>query len=159
MTTSHLKSSRRFSVFWPILRMLLTGWSPFVLVFSSLEVSLLILSGLFWVYQLQLISQWPSCSIVIFSFFYKVWIFISLFGFFQFYSACSLLLFLFCFFLLIIKRSSRLADIKWSVCISKPLRGFCVSFSRTDSTLCIYHLFIWSNYNFLHNSQWITLPT
>ena len=27
-----------------------------------------------------------------------------------------------------------------------------------DSGLCIYHLFIWSNLNFLYNSQWITLP-
>ena len=25
--------------------------------------------------------------------------------------------------------------------------------------LCIYHLFVWSNFNFLHNSQWITLLT
>ena len=25
--------------------------------------------------------------------------------------------------------------------------------------LCIYHLFVWSNFNFLHNSQWISLPT
>ena len=35
----------------------------------------------------------------------------------------------------------------------------CISFSRTDSELCIYHLFAWSDFNFLHNSQWITLPT
>ena len=34
-----------------------------------------------------------------------------------------------------------------------------VSFSTTDSVLCIYHLFLWSKLNFLHNSQWITLPT
>ena len=33
------------------------------------------------------------------------------------------------------------------------------TFSRTDAGLCIYHLFIWSNFNFLHNSQWITMPT
>ena len=25
--------------------------------------------------------------------------------------------------------------------------------------LCIYHLIIWLNFNFLHNSQWITFPT
>ena len=24
---------------------------------------------------------------------------------------------------------------------------------------CLYHLFVWSNLDFLHNSQWITLPT
>ena len=27
------------------------------------------------------------------------------------------------------------------------------------SGLCIYHLFVWSNFNFLHISQWTTLPT
>ena len=42
--------------------------------------------------------------------------------------------------------------------MSKSHRSLCVSFSRTDSGLCIYHLFVWSNLNFLHNSQWITLP-
>ena len=63
------------------------------------------------------------------------------------------------FFLLIITRSGRLADIRWSVCISKSQRSLCVSFSWTDSGLCIYHSFELSNFNFLHNSQWITLPT
>ena len=28
-----------------------------------------------------------------------------------------------------------------------------------DSLLYIYHLFVWSNLNFLHNTQWITFPT
>ena len=63
------------------------------------------------------------------------------------------------FFLLIIIRSCRLAEIRWSVCISKSLRSLCVSISRTHSVLCIYYLFAWSNLNFLHNSQWNTLPT
>ena len=34
-----------------------------------------------------------------------------------------------------------------------------MSFSRTDSGLCIYHLIAWSNFTFLQNSLWITLPT
>ena len=34
-----------------------------------------------------------------------------------------------------------------------------VSFSRTAAGLCIHHLFVRSNLNFLHISQWITLPT
>ena len=34
-----------------------------------------------------------------------------------------------------------------------------MSFSRTDTGLCIYQLFVWSNLNFLQISQWITLPT
>ena len=58
-----------------------------------------------------------------------------------------------------IKRSGRLGEIWWSVWISKSQRSLCVSFSRTAAGLCIYHLFVWSNLNFLHISQWITLIT
>ena len=61
-------------------------------------------------------------------------------------------------FLLIIK-SDLLAEIRLSVYMSKSHRSLYVSFSRTDAGLCIYHLFVWSNLNFLHISQWITLPT
>ena len=67
--------------------------------------------------------------------------------------------FFFFFFLLTNTRSGSLAEIRWSVFISKSERILCVSFSRTDSGLCIYHLFVWSNLNFLHNSQCITFPT
>ena len=52
-----------------------------------------------------------------------------------------------------------LAEIRWCVSISKSLKSLCVSFSRTESWFCIYHLFVWSNLNFLYNSQWILLPT
>ena len=52
-----------------------------------------------------------------------------------------------------------LVVIKWSVWISKSKRIFCVSYSRTDSKLCIYHLFAWSNLNFLYSSQWLPFPT
>ena len=62
-------------------------------------------------------------------------------------------------FLLISRRSGRLGKIKWFVCTSKSIRGLCVSFSTTDVGLCIYHLFVGSNFNFLHNSQWIALTT
>ena len=62
-------------------------------------------------------------------------------------------------FLLIIIRSGRLAEIWWSVYILKSQRSLCISFSSTYSGLCIYHLFIWLNFNFLLNSLWITLPT
>ena len=98
----------------------------------------------------------------------KVEVLILLFTFFQFYSvvsrdskvhnfACSL--FFFFFFLLIIIKSGLLAGIRWFVCMLKSHRSLCVSFSRTGAGLCIYHLFVWSNLNFLHISQWITLPT
>ena len=63
------------------------------------------------------------------------------------------------FFLLTITRSGRLAEIWWSVCILKSQRSLCISFSRKDSGLCIHHLFVWSNFNFLYNFQCITLPT
>ena len=44
-------------------------------------------------------------------------------------------------------------------CVYQSPIGFCVSFSRISAGLSIYHLFVWSNLNFLHISQWITLPT
>ena len=43
--------------------------------------------------------------------------------------------------------------IRWSVCMVKSQRSLCVSFSRTDSWLCIYPLSVSSNLNSLHNSQ------
>ena len=63
------------------------------------------------------------------------------------------------FFLLIIMRSGLLSGIRWSVCMLKSHRSLCESFSRTGAGLSIYHLFVWSNWNFLYISQWITLPT
>ena len=60
------------------------------------------------------------------------------------------------FFLLIIIRPDLLAEIRWSVCMSKSHWSLCVLFSRTGAELCIYHLLVWSNLNFLHISQWIT---
>ena len=61
--------------------------------------------------------------------------------------------------LLIIIRSGLLAEIRWSVCMSKSHRSFCVSFYRKAAGLCIYHLCVWSNFNFLHISHSIALPT
>ena len=43
--------------------------------------------------------------------------------------------------------------------MSRSHRSLCVLFSRTDAGLCTHHLFVWSKLNFLHISQWITLPT
>ena len=53
------------------------------------------------------------------------------------------------FFLLIIIRSGLLAEIRRSVCMSMSHRSLCVLFSRTGAGLCIYHLLVWSNLNFL----------
>ena len=41
----------------------------------------------------------------------------------------------------------------------KSRTSLCVLFSRTGAEFCIYHLLVWSNLDFLHISQWITLPT
>ena len=69
-------------------------------------------------------------------------------------------LFLFSFFfLLITMRSCLLFEIWWSVCMSKSHRSLCVSFSRTTTGLYVYHLLVWSNLDFSHISQWVTLPT
>ena len=66
---------------------------------------------------------------------------------------------LFLLLLLIIIRSDLLAEIRWSMCMSKSHRSLCESYSWTGAGLFIYHLFVWSNLNFMHISQWITLPT
>ena len=62
------------------------------------------------------------------------------------------------FFLFTVTRSGHLVKIRWSICISKSQWSLWVSFSRTDFELCIYHLFVWTNFNFLHNSLWINFP-
>ena len=108
--------------------------------------------------------NWYNCHLHVSHFFQfssKVELFILLFTFFQFYSVVSWESKVdnfanYLFFLLIIIRSGLLAEIRWSVCMSH--RSSCVSFSWTDDGLCIYHLLVWSNFNFLHISQWITLP-
>ena len=48
-----------------------------------------------------------------------------------------LLLFLFIIIIIIIIRSGRLAEIRWSVCMSISHRTLCVTFSRIDDELCI----------------------
>ena len=66
---------------------------------------------------------------------------------------------IFYFLLFIIISSGLVAEIRWYVCTSKSHRSLCVSCSRTGAWLCIYYLLVWSNLNFLHISQWITVPT
>ena len=64
-------------------------------------------------------------------------------------------LYFFCWLLLGLVFWPRLGDL----CICQSHMSLCVLFSRTGKELCKYHLFVWSNLNFLHISQWITLPT
>ena len=62
-------------------------------------------------------------------------------------------------FLLTITRSGCLAKIRWSVCIQICLTTLRILFSGKDSWLYIYHLFVWSNLNFLYNSHRTTFLT
>ena len=83
------------------------------------------------------------------------------FTFFQFYfwlagtESSTILKVLFFLLLLGLVFWQRLGD----PCVCQSPIGVYVLFSRAGVGLCIYHLFIWSNLNFLHISQWITLPT
>ena len=61
--------------------------------------------------------------------------------------------------LLVIIRSGLLAEIRWSVRMSKSHRNLCVLFSWIGAGLCIYHLLVWLNLILLHLSQCINLPT
>ena len=162
-----LKSPGLFSVFWPISIMQYFGMvstRSIISKFSSPYTNPLVTA------PRVPITIGIRVTFTFHSFFNslaKVKGLISLFTFFQFYFVVrqyskvhnsASIFFLFFNFLIII-RSGRLAEIWWSVCISKSLRSFGFSFSWTNSGLCIYHLFIWSNFNFLHDSQWVTLPT
>ena len=119
------------------------------LLFMS-QVPLPILWGLFWVHQFQLVSPSNSSSIVFIDLLKGV----NLYHSFRF--LLNLLwglqgrqspLFGWVAFFLTITRSSHMAEIKWSFCISKPQRTLCVLLSGKDSWLCVYHLFAWSNLN------------
>ena len=59
--TSLLKSPRLFSVLWPISIMLLFEWYPFVLLFPSPNVLVLILWWLYQKHQLQFVLSSLSC--------------------------------------------------------------------------------------------------
>ena len=143
VTESLFKPPGLFSVFWPIIIILWFGCSPVVLFFPSSPVPLPILWWLYRAHQPPLVSPSLTCSrICLLS--SKVWVLISLFAFFYFYavviwnnkvhySAGSL-------FLLTITRSGCLADI-----CSKSQRSLCLSFSKKDSRLCIFYLFVWLN--------------
>ena len=89
----------------------------------------------------------------------KVVVFIPLFTFFQLYSVISQdskvhnsAGFL---FLLIFIRSGRLAEIRWSVCITKSQRCWCVSFSMTDAGFFIVTLMFHKFFSFLARFKYL----
>ena len=134
VTASLLKSPGLFSVFWPFSIMLLFWWSPLGCQLPNLPGPLIILYS----YRAKSTNHnWYNCHLYIplfFQFSSKVKLLISLFTFFQFYSMVrrdskvdNFTDFLF-FFLLIIIRSGLLAEIRWSVFISKSHWSLCVIF-------------------------------
>ena len=160
MTAYLLKSPGLFSVFWLTSIMLWFGWCSIVLWFQNLPIPSSTIWGLFWTNQLQLMSPPASCSIVFFVFVFVFVFFFSfrarskylyLFGFFHFhsvvrwngkvhYSAGSLSLSIclsvslsLCWLSL-----GSLAKVTGSISISKSRTSLCVSFSRTDSSLCLH---------------------
>ena len=102
-----------------------------------------------------------------FQFLSKAGVFILLFTFFPFSTVFRhhskvynfAILFFFFLFIFIIIRSGLLAEIRWSVCMSKSHGSLCMLFSRIYTGLCMYHLFVWANFNFFHISKWINWPT
>ena len=87
------------------------------------------------------------------SFFCKVEVLILLFTFLRLYPVVSPLFSRFSFFYW--QSLSLIVQLR-SICISKSQKTLCISFSWTDSELCIYHLFTLPNLKFLHNSQRMT---
>ena len=160
---SDSKSPGLFSVFWPFSLMLLFWWSPIVRQLPSPPVP--------FYNPLVTVPKAPiTIGIIVTFMFHSFFNSLARSRYLSFFShsfsfilwsagtAKSTILQMF-FFLLIIIRSGLLAEIRWSVCKSKFHRSLCALFSRTAAGLCIYHLFVWSNLNFLHIYQWITLPT
>ena len=67
-----------------------------------------------------------------------------------------------CQFYSVVSRDNKIdnfAKIRWFVYMLKSHWSLSVSFFSTDAGLCIYHFLVWSNFSFLHISQWITLLT
>ena len=98
------------------------------------------------------IARWRYLSFFSFSFSFSLWSVGTA-------KSTTWLVLFFLLLLLITMRSGLLAEIRGSVCLSKFQSSLCVSFPRTAARLGIYHLFVWSNLNFMHISQSITLPT
>ena len=136
------------------------------LISNSSWVFSLSLWGPFQAYQKQFISPLPSCSTVN-NFFFALYQDVSICLSFRFLliwlrgpsvGTTKSTIWQVLLFLLINSTLGLLVEIKWLVFISKSLRILWISFSRTYSSLCIYHLVVCSNFNLLFNSQWIIFP-
>ena len=116
------------------------GCSPLALLFPNPLVPLSILWWLYRAQQLRLVSLSLSFSIFLF-FSLARSRYLSLFSLSFFYFFFFFFIF---YFLLTISRFGRLAEIRWSVYISRSQRSLSVSFSRADSGLLyeFFHIFI-----------------
>ena len=118
---------------------------------------------LWWLYRmllLELLLTSLSCSIGFWSLTrskYLSFVSLSLLSTGTAKSSIRHVIFFFLLLLLLnIIRSGHPDEIRWSVYKSRSQRIFYISFSWTDSWLCIYHLFVWSNLNVVYNCKWIT---
>ena len=150
VTASLLSSPGLFSVFWSFLIMRSFGWSPFVPPTSK--------SSSPFCNPLVTVSKAPiTIGIIVTFIFHSFFSSLARSRYLSFFShSFSFILwstgtakFL---LLLIIIRFGLLAEIRWYVCMTKSHESLCVLFSRTGAVLCIYHLLVWSNLNFLHIS-------
>ena len=132
--TSFRKSPGLFSVFWPILTVLSSGWSPLVFLFPILPVPVPSLWWLYRAHRFRLVSPSISCSIVFFS--SQIRSRNSVFALLRFtlWSGGT-----FHCFLLSISVSGRLVEISWSV-LYQNSREFCVSRSPGRTPCCAYNI-------------------
>ena len=122
----------------------------------SFPIPLSILQGLFRVYQLQLVSSSPSCSIAFLVLWQGLGTYLS---FFTLLSSGTLKFiiqqFLFIFFVVVVDFWLLQGLVAW------PRLGdpFVSQNPRDGSPVVHIPLFLWSSFNFLYKSQWITFPT
>ena len=154
MTAGLLKSPGLFSVFWPFSITLSFGWSPNLSEtskssspFSNPLVTVpnapitigIIVTCMFHSFYNSLLSS-RYLSFFSHSFSFILWS----------AGTAKPIILQVIFLLLISIKSGLLTDIRWSVCMLKSHRSLCATFSRTGDRLCIYHLFVSSNLNFLY---------
>ena len=160
-TACVLRSTGLFSVFWPILISCSLDWfflSIYLQVFQSLY---------------QSFGDFPSApspiGITITFMFHSFLVFSQNLGI---YLSFRFLLFLLCWdgkftikqflfinlFIFVITKFARLAEIRWSVWISKSQKNLYVLFTRTNYWFYTFHFFVWSNFSlsiylFLENNS------
>ena len=122
-------------------------WARFFVWSSLVQVFLGHIQG----HQLLLISPSPSCFTV-FQFSSKMHVFVDRFAFFYFRSISAESCRWSVLFMVINSKSSL------RLIFPKKFSTIPCVLSKTHTALCVYHLSAWTNFNLLHNSQWIIFP-